>query len=116
MSQKVLLDVDEAEAVLNCLQTCKNTDALRLRALIESKLKSTPLMDQIRAEGIENYTEEGVVEIDDGAIVSIDDTPGAEPNGAYVMGWVWVETPEKPEAAEPPEAATPPPPPPPPPP
>lgn len=113
MSQKVLLDEDDAQAILNCLQVCKNTDALRLRALIEEKMKSTPLMDKLRQEGIENYTNEGEVEIDEGAVVSIDDTPGAEPDGAYVMGWVWVPVPDEtevPETNAPPQPPPPPPP------
>lgn len=65
-------------------------------------------MDKIRQEGIDNYGKEGEVEIDEGAIVSIDDSPGAEPDGAYVMGWVWVYIPEEPEK---PETESPPPPP-----
>lgn len=93
MNQKVLLDLDDTNALLQCLQVSKHRDAVRLIAMLQSKMKSTPVMDLLRAEGIEHYVKEGEIEIDEGAVVSIDDTPGAAVSGAYVNGWVWVELP-----------------------
>lgn len=97
MGQKVLLDEAEARAVLACLQKHRNPESSRLVEVISNKIKSTPLMDTLRQEGIDHYYKEGEVEIDEGAIVSMDDSPGAEITGAYVMGWVWVDLPDPPD-------------------
>lgn len=47
--------------------------------------------DAIRAAAIQEYAEEGVLEIDETAIVSYDDETGEPIRGAYVAAWVWVE-------------------------
>lgn len=93
MGQKIVLDETDARAMLTCLQMCKNKEATRLIELISEKVRTNPQMDLIRQEAIEHYQEEGKIEIDEGATVSIDDSPGAEITGAYVMGWVWVDLP-----------------------
>lgn len=56
--------------------------------------RSVPDDDQIRAMAQARYGDEGALEIDDGAVVSIsEDQKG--PRGAYVQAWVWVDFPSE---------------------
>lgn len=55
-----------------------------------------PLTDkQWVRRAVEKWHEEGSIEIDDGASVSVSvEEDGETVRGAYVQAWVWVEAPE----------------------
>lgn len=58
-----------------------------------TKRKSTPrkpTQGQTRAYAQNFMTEDGVLEIDDSAIVSRADDPDDDAGGAYVTAWLWV--------------------------
>lgn len=59
----------------------------RLQAKIEESLDQTmqQLFQKYRDGADQNYAEEGKIEVDDNALVSIGDE-----DGAYVMVWHWV--------------------------
>lgn len=98
---KVLLDDGDVTALIGCLKCCKVAVAQDLIRRLENQAKSSAIMDRLRTIAQDEYHSDGDLEFDDGAVVSIDDSPNQMPEGAYVMGWKWIPNPEKDEAPKP---------------
>lgn len=77
---------DDAEALDNLIR-----QAREVRAAAKPDPGDARWIERAR----EQYGEEGSVEIDDGAVVSISDAVGGGDGGAYVAAWVYVEAEEK---------------------
>ena len=73
------LEPDEIEALVDRLKTCRSEQV-------------QPIAEAYRDHASEHLTDDGAVEIDDNALVSLGDDPGA-----YVMAWVWVDNADLPE-------------------
>lgn len=73
------LDPAEIDALVDRLKTCRSEQV-------------QPIAEAYREYASEHLTDEGAVEIDDNALVSLGDDPGA-----YVMAWVWVDNADLPE-------------------
>ena len=73
------LEPAEIEALVDRLKTCRGE-------------QMQPIAEAYRDHASEHLTDDGAVEIDDNALVSIGNDPGA-----YVMAWVWVDNADLPE-------------------
>ena len=73
------LEPEEIEALVDRLKTCHSEQV-------------QPIAEAYRDYASEHLTEDGAVEIDDNALVSLGDDPGA-----YIMAWVWVDNADLPE-------------------
>ena len=76
-------------------------DEPSLTALLAfNEARMTPLQKRIRDFAHEKLSKEGEIEIDAGAMLSVqDDAEIAENDGAYVMAWRWVYTKDVPDEA-----------------
>ena len=74
------LEPEEIDSLVDRLKTCRSEQV-------------QPIAEAYRDYASANLTDDGAVEIDADALVSIGDDPGA-----YVMAWVWVDNADLPEA------------------
>ena len=84
------LDVIEAARVMNALRSSKGDGPaeaadIALAEKIEQAVTAIDPADPYVEAAVERWSRDGEIEIDEDAVVSRGDDPGA-----YVMGWLWV--------------------------
>lgn len=98
--QNVVLSVKEAQIIAGLLQQSEKQDHRCLGNSIRYRVSSNPYMDKLR-DVARRRQEDGILDIDAEAAVSVEETD--TPEGAYVQAWMWVSNSEVEEGGASPE-------------
>jgi hypothetical protein len=88
--RKVILNPDDVQTLIQLLQKSKDVRSAGMIHSLREKTKSSLLMDHCFELAQEKHQyQEGNVEVDEDAVVSLSENP--EITGAYVQAWTWVD-------------------------